>query len=299
MEFIEAYVLPCLIFFFGTYFFLRAGIFYFKKPKRFIDAFRVNEGGGDFSSLRSLGVALAGTLGVGNIVGVVGAISLGGAGAVFWMWVSSFFAMMLKYAETVLAMKRRHVCGNEAHGGAMYYLNSKPLGIIFSILCLVCSFVLGGAIQSEALADCVQSVLSINGDAVCIAMAILCFIVIIGGKSGIFKASSRIVPFMSILYAIMCIAVIAYGWRRIPTVLSDIISGAFSPKAITGGGFFLALKYGTLRGLISNEAGCGTSPTAHAAADISCLRNGRVCSCPSMATFSTACGHLAIPAWTC
>ena len=265
MEIIETYVLPSLIFFFGTYFFLRAGIFYLKKPKKFISAFKVKENNGNFPSLRSLGVALAGTLGVGNIVGVVGAIALGGAGSVFWMWVSSFFAMMLKYAETVLAMKRRYLCGNETHGGAMYYLAPKPLGIIFAILCLICSFVLGGAIQSEALADCVESVLGFNADTICFAMAILCFIVMIGGKSGIFKASSKIVPFMSILYAIMCIAVIAYGWRRIPTVLGDIISGAFSPKAIAGGGFFLALKYGTLRGLISNEAGCGTAPIAHGA----------------------------------
>lgn len=265
-EFLEGYLIPALVFFFGGYFIIKTGGLFLKHPKKFAKALSY-KGDGDASALRSLGVALAGTLGVGNIVGVVGAIGLGGAGAIFWMWISSFFAMMLKYAETVVAMKNRFFSHNGIHGGGMYYVSPKPLAVIFAILCLACSFVLGGAIQSEALAHCAKTVLGIDGNAVCIIMAILCAVVICLGKRGIFTLASRIVPFMSILYALMCIAVIALGRHKLPSVFHDIINGAFTPSAVAGGGVFAAIKYGILRGLISNEAGCGSAPIAHAACD--------------------------------
>ncbi|MBE6543884.1 MAG: alanine:cation symporter family protein [Ruminococcaceae bacterium] len=266
IEILQTYLIPVFVVVLGAYFAFATGFFPLRKPKTFVKAL-MYRGDGDGSALKSLGVALAGTLGVGNIVGVVGAIALGGAGALFWMWISSFFAMMLKYAETVLAMKNRKKDKEGVHGGGMYYIAPKLLGRIFTILCLACSFVLGGAIQSSALGECCEEVLGISPSLSCGIMAALCFVVIIGGKKGIFKLAAGIVPIMSIVYALMCVAVIISRANMLPRVFGEIIKGAFSFKAAAGGGFFAAVKYGTLRGLISNEAGCGTAPIAHGASN--------------------------------
>ena len=255
-----------LIFIFGGYFLFKTKIFSVRHWRLFLKSLTF-KGEGEDSPLKSLGVALAGTLGVGNIVGVVGAVSLGGAGALFWLWVSSFFSMMLKYAETVLAMKQRKKDEMGMHGGGMYYITPKSLSVFFTLLCLVCSFLLGGAIQSDAVYECVNTVFGIDGNIICAIMAVLCFAVIYGGKKGIFNFASRLVPFMSILYILMCFAVIACGYQRIPEVFLQIFKSAFNVKAVAGGGLFAAVKYGVMRGLISNEAGCGTAPIAHSASD--------------------------------
>lgn len=265
-EILQAYALPILIFVFGAYFGFATKFFPVRHPKIFVKSIIYNKNG-ENSGLKSLGVALAGTLGVGNIVGVVGAISLGGAGAIFWMWISSIFAMMLKYAETVLAMKKCKTDKTGTHGGGMYYITPKLLGKAFTLLCLICSFVLGSAIQSEALTECAGEVLGIDGGVICVVMAVLCFLVICGGKKGIFDFASRIVPIMSLIYGLMCFAVIVSRADMLGEVFSKIIKGAFSFRGVAGGGAFVAIKYGTLRGLISNEAGCGTAPIAHAASE--------------------------------
>ncbi len=262
-EFLQSYLIPALVFFFGGYFAVKTRFFPLKHPVLFIRSL-LYKGDKDSHPLKALGVALAGTLGVGNIVGVVGAVKLGGAGAIFWMWVSALFAMMLKYAETVLSMRYVKKDEKGSHGGGMYYISSRKWGIIFTLLCLICSFVLGGAIQSDALAVCTEKTLGLDGTLICLAMAALCFAVIYGGKKGIFNFASKLVPFMSVLYGLMCIIVILSSSAELPRVMEDIFKGAFSARGVMGGGFFAAVKYGTIRGLISNEAGCGTAPIAHA-----------------------------------
>lgn len=235
--------------------------------------------GNDTSSIRAVIFALAGTLGVGNIVGVASAIALGGAGAVFWMWISAILAMILKYSEVVLAVKHRRTRKSERFGGAMYYMTDlfaymrKPfLGRIFTgifvVLCLLNGFTMGGMIQSNSVAEAFEATLGVSK--ICVAfviIVILCIVFFANGKK-VFSLCGRLVPFVSILYTVLCLAVIINSYDRIPAIMSDIIDDAFSFAAIGGGalGFMTsrALRYGTIRGLFSNEAGCGTSPMAHA-----------------------------------
>lgn len=236
------------------------------------------------SSVRAVIFALAGTLGVGNIAGVASAIALGGAGAVFWMWISAFLAMVLKYSEVVLALVHRRSRNGEYYGGAMYYMrdffNSRKkhlAGIVYSsaftLLCLLNGFTMGCMIQSNAISQSLESSFGIAEKSSGAVLAILTFAVLILNGKKIFSLCTRLVPAVSILYIIMSLAVIASGIDRLGDVLCEIFADAFSFEAAGAGvlGFFTsrALRFGTVRGLFSNEAGCGTSPIAHATADTS------------------------------
>ncbi len=263
IEFLESVALPLLILFSGTFFLIMGKGLFITKPKKYLSLVICS----DRESRRALSLALAGTLGVGNILGVAGALSLGGAGALFWMIVSSLFAMVLKYSETKLAIKTSVRSEEELHGGAMYYLGSRIAGVAFCILCIICSFSLGSSIQSAAAADSVNEVFGLPKIIVTLFMSILCFIVIFGGKRRIFDLTSALIPALTILYALMCIIVIVAYRNRLPDVFSRIISSAFNFRAIGVGGGLSAVRYGIVRGLISNEAGCGTSPIAHSSAN--------------------------------
>ncbi len=243
--------------------------------------FRRRKGNGT-SPVRAVIFALAGTLGVGNIVGVASAIALGGAGAVFWMWVSAFFAMILKYGEVVLAVLHRRSKNGENYGGATYYMTDyfnlrkkNFTGVIYSFffaaLCLANGFTMGSIIQSNAIAQSFEASFEISPVWVGGMLAILCIIVFLFNGKRVFSLCEKLVPFVSALYILMCVAVIFRSCDKVPSVVAEIFEGAFSVSAIGGGGLgFLissALRYGTIRGLFSNEAGCGTSPIAHATAD--------------------------------
>ncbi len=231
------------------------------------------------SPIKAVIFALAGTLGVGNIVGVASALALGGAGAVFWMWVSACLAMILKYGEVVLAIKHRRIRNGENYGGAVYYMldyfvlrKKRIVGIIYTFvfvaLCLINGFTMGGIIQSNAIAQSFEASFKIKPICTGILLALLSIIVFLFNAKRVFSLCEKLVPFVSVLYFCMSLAVIIESYERIPSVLSEIFDGAFSLSAIGGGGLgFLisnALRYGTIRGLFSNEAGCGTAPTAHA-----------------------------------
>lgn len=239
------------------------------------------------SPIRAVIFALAGTLGVGNIVGVASAIALGGAGAVFWMWVSAFLAMILKYAEVVLSVLHRRHRNGENYGGAMYYMadyfasrKKTFLGIVYAFaftgLCLLNGFTMGSVIQSNAIAQSFEASFNIKPIFVGVFLALLSITVFIFNGKNVFSICSKLVPFVSILYLCMSLSVIIRSYERVPSILGEIFRNAFSFSAIGGGGagFLLskALRYGTIRGLFSNEAGCGTSPIAHATsnADSAC-----------------------------
>ncbi|MDR3020024.1 MAG: sodium:alanine symporter family protein [Treponema sp.] len=228
----------------------------------------------NISPFQAVTAAMASTVGIGNIVGAATAITLGGPGAVFWMWVSGFFGMMTKYSEIVLAVKYRETDANGAyHGGPMYYiqngLNMKWLAILFAVFGMLASFGIGNMTQANAVADSVESSFGIPKLVTGIIISIFCGLVIIGGIKRIAKVTVRLVPLMAIFYFLGSIIVIATNIDKLPSAFGAIFSGAFSFESIGGGimGYSImrAMRYGIARGVFSNEAGLGSAPIAHAA----------------------------------
>ncbi len=227
----------------------------------------------------ALAVALAGTLGVGNIAGVASAIALGGAGAIFWLWVSAVFAMALKYAEVVLAVRTRRFDENGApYGGAPYYMEralgkrvGRAVGALFSVLCFLCSLTLGGVMQSAAAAEAISGAFALPSLAVGVAIGLAATAVLWVGAKGVERACTLLIPLVCLLFSVASLGAIFVGRAALSAAFSAIFTGAFTWQSGTAGvGAFLgsrALRYGVARGLVSNEAGCGTAPIAHAAAN--------------------------------
>ncbi|MCD7783034.1 MAG: amino acid carrier protein [Firmicutes bacterium] len=274
---LSALMIP-LLFTAGLYFGFATRFFYIFHPiKTLRRVFGKRDGG--ISPLRAASVALAGTLGVGNITGVITAIYSGGPGAVFWMWVSALAAMSVKYAETALAVRFRRGAAGEHYGGAPFYIRdglgggklARALGGFFAVLCVINSFVVGNILQINAAASAAHDAFGINPVAVGAASALLTFAVIIGGAKRISALTSRLIPAVSLLYIFMCVSVIfAYG-EYFCDALFDIFTSAFSFRSALGGagGYTVAeaVRFGVTRGILTNEAGSGTSPTAHACSD--------------------------------
>ena len=265
LEFLaESVITPLLPFFLATvaitlYFAL--GFFPFSKLKKSLSTLFSRT---DSSSWRALSVALAGTLGVGNIVGVAYAVTTAGAGALFWMWVSAFLAMILKYSETLLAIKYKR----NGVGGAMYYIPHRFFAIAFAALCIASSFTVGNLLQAKAVSDAFNIGFSLSPYLIGITLAALTLIVVWRGIQRITKFCSIVIPFLSLVYLLMCATVLFKNASLIPSLFANIFKEAFSLKAIVGGvggtGIFYAIKVGFSKGLITNEAGCGTAPIAHA-----------------------------------
>ena len=270
-EIVSGIFLPFFLVAFGVIFSIKFKFFYFIHPIKLVKDICKNKNGG----FRALSVALAGTLGIGNIVGVASAIIMGGAGSIFWMWVSALCAMSLKYAEVVLAMRFRRQESGNFHGGAFYYINDgftnkigkKPayfLSCIFAILCVINSLTTGNLVQINS----VSSLLPINSLIFGIMFAALAFVIIIGGYKRISKITSYLIPCLTVIYVVACLFIIFSSLEECKTALITIFKSAFSLKSVSGGvtGYTvsMAIRYGVARGVISNEAGCGTSPCAHA-----------------------------------
>lgn len=232
---------------------------------------------GSISQFQSLATALAGTLGTGSVAGVATAIVMGGAGAVFWMWVSAFFGMMTSFAENVLGIKYRCKNANgEWVGGAMIYLerglHCKPLAAAFSFFCILASFGIGNMTQANSISGALEASFGISPAVTGIALAVLVTAVIIGGISRIGCVAEKIIPFIAIAYLLGCVYVIIINYERLPKALCDIFSSAFGLKQAGGGiaGYTMmrAVRSGVARGVFSNEAGLGSSVTVHSAADV-------------------------------
>lgn len=225
------------------------------------------------SPYKALAVALAGTLGVGNIAGVALAISAAGAGALFWMWVSALFAMIIKYAETVVAVRNRTLINGRLCGGAMYFMRSKFAAALFAVFCIICSFTVGSAIQTNTVAESALIAFEIPRYVSGIVFALCIFIIIRRGFSGIGSFCSVIIPLLTAGYMCITLYIIIVNRCGLPGVFSQIFREAFGIKQAGAGvsGFLLtrAVKTGFTRGLITNEAGCGTSPIAHSESEIS------------------------------
>lgn len=273
LEFINKYLLgatvPIVLMLTGLYFLFKLRFFPITKFRRVAGAFAKN----GKSSFRALALSLAGTLGVGNVAGVSAAIFSGGFGAIFWMWISACVAAVLKYAEVVLAMRRRVPSKNGFKGGAPYYIRAllpthgKALSTVFALLCICNCLSMGAVIQTGAVAEALDSSLSVPPLLCGAILAIFCFSLMRGGAEKITSLTSALVPFMSLFYVVLSLTVIIPRRALLPSLFLKILSEAFTPESASGGifGFLLsrALRFGVMRGLFSNEAGCGTSPTAH------------------------------------
>lgn len=237
-----------------------------------------NQGKGDVSSFKSLCVALAATVGTGNIVGVATAVKMGGPGALFWMWVAAFFGMATKYAEGVLAVKYRSVDKNRhISGGPMYYIRKgmgekyKPLAIFFAVATMLVAFLgIGTFPQVNAIIDSVNITFGTPKAVTNIILTIIVGSIIFGGLKNISKVTGKIIPFMAIFYIACSVFIIFANITAVPEAIKLIIKDAFTGSAAVGGfagsTIMLAMQSGVARGIFSNEAGLGSAPIAAAAA---------------------------------
>ncbi len=235
---------------------------------------------GDVNHFKALTTALSATVGTGNIVGVSLAIYIGGPGAVFWMWITAFFGMMLKFVENTLALKYRVINKDgSVSGGPMYYIESlkdkigplaKIMAIVFAVATILCSLGTGNMAQSNSMADALYRTYDIPSLYSAIGFTVLVLLIIVGGLKRIAEVTSKLVPIMAIFYILSSIVVLVVYSENILPSLSLIVSDAFTGTAAQGGFigsvFIIALMKGVQRGLFSNEAGQGSSPMAHAAA---------------------------------
>ncbi|WP_077528832.1 alanine/glycine:cation symporter family protein [Vreelandella utahensis] len=243
---------------------------------------------GEITPFQALSTSLSATIGTGNIGGVATAIALGGPGAVFWMWMTALVGMATKYAEAVLAVKYREVDEDGRYvGGPMYYIKNGLgahwhwLGILFAFFAMVAAFGIGNTVQANAVADVVETNLSVPAWVTGVVLAVLVFLVIIGGIRRIAQLTEKVVPLMAVIYILGALAVILWNLPEVPGALANIVTGAFTGTAATGGfagaAVWAAIRFGVARGVFSNEAGLGSAPIAHAAAQTnSPVRQGTV-----------------------
>ncbi|MBN1348227.1 sodium:alanine symporter family protein [candidate division KSB1 bacterium] len=230
---------------------------------------------GDITHFQALMTALAATVGTGNIVGVATALTLGGPGALFWMWITGLFGMATKFSEAVLAVKYREIDEyGTMCGGPMYYISKglgwRWMGILFAIFAALSAFGIGNMVQSNSVADAVEKTFAFPPYATGIVLSIFTALVILGGIKSIGKATSVIVPFMIIFYMLAATVVLIINFRAIPDVFMLVITKAFSSTAAVGGfaGSLMrhGVRWGVARGVFSNESGLGSAPIAAAAA---------------------------------
>tara|TARA_B100001057_G_scaffold497455_1_gene601603 strand:- start:367 stop:1890 length:1524 start_codon:yes stop_codon:yes gene_type:complete len=238
---------------------------------------RKGEGAGEISPFAALSTALSGQVGTGNLAGVATAIALGGPGAIFWMWITALFGMALAFAEGSLAIRYREKTSDGVYrGGPMSYImmGLGPkwtwLAIVFCIGTLFSALVTGNSIQANAVADGLQELFGLEEWLGGLIVAILVFIVIIGGIKSIGKVAERIVPFMALAYIIMAVIALIINFDDLGETFALIFDGAFNPQSAVGGftgaAIIMAIRAGVARGLFSNEAGQGSTPIAHAVA---------------------------------
>ena len=243
---------------------------------------------GALTTFQAVCTALAATVGTGNIAGVVGAIAIGGPGAVFWMWISALLGMCTKFSEVTLAVHfREKNAEGDLVGGPMYYIKNGLkkqwhwLAYLFAAFGVLTVFGTGNATQVNTITTAIDSALYNYGViseqnvstlnlVIGIILAVLIGLILLGGIKRIGQVAEKLVPFMAVIYIILAIGVVILNYRNIPTVFASIFKGAFSPASVTGGAvgsFFMSMKKGVSRGIFSNEAGLGTGSIAHACAD--------------------------------
>lgn len=238
---------------------------------------RKSAGQGEISPFQALMTAMSATVGTGNIAGVAAAIFIGGPGAIFWMWITALIGMATKYGEAVLAVKYRETDSLGKHvGGPMYYIKNGLgpkwgwLAFLFALFGTIAAFGIGNMVQSNTVADALHTNLNINKHITGAVIAILAGLVILGGIKRVGNVAGKLVPFMAITYITGSLIIIISNINQVPHALGVIIESAFNGAAAAGGfagaAVLMAIQQGVARGIFSNEAGLGSAPIAHAAA---------------------------------
>ena len=276
--------MPLMIIFllgFGIFITLRLGFVQLRKFKHGIKVvmghFDDPDEVGDVNHFQALTTALSATVGIGNIAGVAIAIHNGGPGALFWMWVTAFFGMAIKYSECTLAvMYRKQNPDGSVSGGPMYYIqeglgkNWKWLAVAFATFAVICSFLTGNAVQANSVSDIMQASFSVPKWATGIISATVVGFVILGGIKRIGAVTARLAPVMALIYVLGALVILMMNYDQVIPSLILIVKSAFNPTAgaygVGSGVFLTTLVWGIKRGLFSNEAGQGSAPIAHAAA---------------------------------
>ncbi|MEM7689851.1 MAG: alanine/glycine:cation symporter family protein [Pseudomonadota bacterium] len=240
-------------------------------------ASRKGSGDGEISPFAALSTALSGQVGTGNLAGVATAIALGGPGAIFWMWITALFGMALAFAEGSLAIRyRERTSDGVLRGGPMTYI-MKGLGpkwtwlaVVFCLGTLFSALVTGNSIQANAVADGLKELFGVDEAIGGAIVAVLVFIVIIGGIKSIGSVAEKVIPFMAGTYVVMAAIALILNAGDLPATFGLIFHGAFNPQAAVGGfagaALIIAIRAGVARGLFSNEAGQGSTAIAHAVA---------------------------------
>lgn len=249
---------------------------------------RKGTGDGDISPFNALMTSLSATVGTGNIVGVATAVSIGGPGALFWMWCTALVGMATKYGEAVLAVEYRETDERgKKVGGPMYYIrnglgkNWAWLGVLFALFGALAGFGIGNTVQANSVADALNASFAVPEQISGLLMMVLVGLVLLGGIQRIASVAGKLVPLMAGLYLLATLIILLINMASIPAALILVVKSAFSPVA-AGGGFagasiMLALRMGVARGVFSNEAGLGSAPIAHAAAETdSPIRQGTI-----------------------
>lgn len=231
------------------------------------------------SSFQTLTTAIAAQVGTGNIAGAATAIASGGAGAIFWMWMSAFFGMATIYAEAVMAQHTRVNKNGTVVGGPVYYIRyifkgkfGKFLSTFFSIAIILALGFMGNMVQSNSIGVSFANAFHVEPLVIGICVAVVAGVIFLGGIKRIARVTEKIVPLMALLYIVGCIAILCMFPHGVVQAVKDIFIGAFAPQAVAGGVLGVtvqkAMRFGVARGLFSNEAGMGSTPHAHATADV-------------------------------
>ncbi|MDW5300587.1 MAG: sodium:alanine symporter family protein [Sedimentibacter sp.] len=258
----------------------------FPQIRRFIPALKRVFGGifnkkeskeGSMSSFQALATSIAAQIGTGNVAGVATAISLGGPGAVFWMWISAFLGMSTIFVEATLAQKYRETDKDgQLVGGPAYYikngLGAKGLASFFAIALIIALGFIGNMVQSNSIADAVSRAFNIPQLAIGFVIAIIAGLIFVGGMKRIASFAEMVVPVMAAIYILGTIGVMILFRESIIPTFRNIFMAAFNPESVMGGaagiGIQQAIRFGIARGLFSNEAGMGSTPNSHAVADV-------------------------------
>ncbi len=274
-------LMVALLLSFGIFITLRLGFIQIRKFKHGVlsvmGKFDDPDAIGDVNHFQALTTALSATVGIGNIAGVAIAIHYGGPGALFWMWVTAFFGMAVKFTECTLAVKYRvQNADGSVSGGPMYYIekglgaNWKWLAMFFAVMAVICSFLTGNAVQANTVADTLYSTFALPGWITGIVTATIVGVVIIGGIKRIGNVTARLMPLMALIYVLGALIILLINFQEIIPAFKTIFVGAFNPQAgmygVVTGAFLTTLVWGIKRGLFSNEAGQGSAPIAHGAA---------------------------------
>ncbi len=285
-EYLSNYILIALLVGIGLYYTIRTRFVqvrcFGEGMKKVFGGIKLfgNKDGNGLSSFQALATAIAAQVGTGNIVGACGAIMVGGPGAIFWMWIIAFLGMATIYAEAVLAQETRITdAKGEIHGGPVYYIKKaykgafgKFLAGFFAVAIILALGFIGGMVQSNSIAQTSATAFGVEPWIIGLILTAICAIIFLGGIKRIASVAEKIVPLMAVLYIILSLIVLGFNFKLIPETFGLIFKYAFKPDALLGGGFgaaiMAAVSQGAKRGLFSNEAGMGSTPHAHAQANV-------------------------------